>query len=168
MTGSGTVIADIPAGVAENGSAQTNAASTSTDKTVTYDVTGPSATVNKAAAQGDPTTVSPINFTVTFNETVADFTADDVTLSGSTAPGDLAAVVTGSGTTYNVAVSGMTGSGDVVASLAAGVAHDALGNPSNASTSSDNTVAYEYDVTLPTRDHQPGGNARRPDGSCHC
>ncbi len=150
MTGSGTVVVNIPAGVAQNGSAQTNAASTSTDKTVTYDVTGPSVTVNQAAAQNDPTPVSPINFTVVFDETVADFTADDVTLSGSTAPGVLVAEVTGSGTTYNVAVSGMTDSGDVVASLAAGAAHDALGNPSDASTSTDNSVAYDYDGTPPT------------------
>ena len=44
-----------------------NIASTSTDNTVTYDITGPSVTINKAAAQGDPTTVSPINFTVIFD-----------------------------------------------------------------------------------------------------
>ena len=37
--------------------------------------------------------------------------------------------MTGSGTTYNVAVSGMTGSGTVIATVAAGVAHDAVGNP---------------------------------------
>ena len=37
------------------------------------------------------------------------------------------ATVTGSGTTYNVAVSGMTGSGTVIASLAAGVVHDGVG-----------------------------------------
>ena len=149
MTGSGTVIASIAAGVAQNGSAQTNAASTSTDKTVTYDITGPSVTINKAAAQGDPTTVSPINFTVVFDDTVTDFATGDVDLSASTALGTLVGTVTGSGATYNVAVTGMTGSGDVVARLTAGVAHDALGNPSAASTSTDSTVAYEYDVTPP-------------------
>ena len=36
--------------------------------------------------------------------------------------------MTGSGTTYNVAVSGMTGTGTVIADVGAGVAHDAAGN----------------------------------------
>ena len=102
-----------------------NTASTSTDNTVTYDVhVGPTVTVNQAAAQADPTNASPVNFTVVFSAAVTDFVAADVTLGG-TATGSKSAVVAGSGTTYNVAVSGMTGSGTVIASLAAGVAHDA-------------------------------------------
>ena len=52
----------------------------------------------------------------------------------------LTAIVTGSGTTYNVAVSGMTGSGTVIASVAANVAEDGAGNDNEASTSTDNTV----------------------------
>ena len=54
--------------------------------------------------------------------------------------------MTGSGTTYNVAVSGMTGSGTVIATVAAGVAHDAVGNPNYASTTTDNTVSYVADT----------------------
>ena len=50
--------------------------------------------------------------------------------------------ITGSGTTYNVAVSGMTASGTVIASLLAGVVLDAANNPSLASTSTDNTVTF--------------------------
>ena len=61
-----------------------------------------------------------------------------MTLSGTA--GATTAVVTGSGTTYNVAVSGMTGSGTVIASIAAGKAHDSAGNANTASTSTDNTV----------------------------
>jgi hypothetical protein len=60
---------------------------------------------------------------------------------GGTA-GATTAVVTGSGTTYNVAVSGMTQSGTVTASIPAGAASDLAGNPSTASTSTDNTVTY--------------------------
>jgi hypothetical protein len=102
--------------------------------------TGPTVTINQAAGQADPVTGGPINFTVVFSETVADFDAGDVTLSGSTAPGRLVATVTGSGTTYNVAVTGMMGAGTVVAGIGAGVAHDAVGNASAASASADNTV----------------------------
>ncbi|MBI5854712.1 MAG: hypothetical protein HZB35_05675 [Nitrospirae bacterium] len=51
-----------------------------------------------------------------------------------------------SGTTYNVAVTGMTGTGTVVASVGAGAASDAAGNPSAASTSTDNTVTFNDTV----------------------
>jgi hypothetical protein len=68
--------------------------------------------------------------------------------------------VTGSGTTYNVAVSGMTRTGTVVASLAAGVAHDTASNPSAASTSTDNEVAY--DATAPTVTINQAGSQADP------
>ena len=85
MTGSGTVTATIAAGKAHDAAGNANSASTSTDNTVTYDVTPPSVTVNQAAAQADPTNASPINFTVVFSEPVTDFAAGDVTLSGTAA-----------------------------------------------------------------------------------
>jgi serine protease AprX len=78
---------------------------------------------------------------VIFNEPVSDFATGDMTLSGTA--GATTATVTGSGTTYNVAVSGMTGDGTVIATLLAGVAHDTAGNDNTASTSTDNTVAYD-------------------------
>ena len=142
MTGSGTVIARIAAGVAHDVLGTPNAASTSLDNTVTYDTTPLTVSIEQAAGQADPTGVSPIRFTVEFSEDVADFGTGDVTIEG-TAPGSMTAVVTGSGTTYDVAVSGMTGSGTVIARIAAGVAHDVLGSPNMASTSADNTVTYD-------------------------
>ncbi len=147
MTGSGTVVATIAAGVAQDADGDPNLGSTSTDHTVTYDVTPPTVTINQASGQADPTGASPINFTVVFSEPVSDFAAGDVTFSG-TAPGTLMGTVTGSGTTYNVAVNGMTGSGTVVATIAAGIAHDSAGNANLGSTSTDHTVTY--DVTPPT------------------
>ena len=60
----------------------------------------------------------------------------------------LVAQVSGSGSTYTVSVTGMTGNGTVVASIAAGAAQDAAGNASTASTSTDNTVAF--DAVAPT------------------
>ena len=103
-------------------------------------------TINQAAAQADPTNLSPVNFTVVFTDTTTDFATGDVTLGGTA--GSATAIVTGSGATYNVAVSGMTSSGTVIASIAAGVAHDAAGTPNNAATSKDNTVTF--DGTPPT------------------
>ena len=69
----GTVIASIAAGVAQDAAGNANTASTSTDNTVTYDVTAPTVTINQAAGQADPTNASPINFTVVFSEPVTDF-----------------------------------------------------------------------------------------------
>ncbi|MBK8610855.1 MAG: hypothetical protein IPL84_13185 [Chitinophagaceae bacterium] len=102
---------------------------------------GPSVTINQAAAQPDPTSVEPINFTAVFSEAVTGFATGDVTLSGTA--GATLATVTGGPTTYNVAVTGMTGSGTVIASIAAGVCTSvATTSPNVASTSSDNTVTY--------------------------
>ncbi len=106
---------------------------------------GPTVTINQAAGQADPTAASPINFTVVFNKTVSNFTTGDVTITG-TAGGTKTATVTGSGTTYNVAVTGMTTNGTVIASINAGVATDAGGNPNSASTSTDNTVTFNNAV----------------------
>ena len=106
-----------------------------------------SVTIEQAAAQADPTSTSPINFTVTFSETVTGFATGDVTLAGSA--GATTGTVTGAGTTYNVAVTGMTGDGTVIASLAAAVADGNF-----ASTSIDNSVTFTLPAT-PTPSPDP-------------
>src|SRR5205823_6335871 len=65
----------------------------------------------------------------------------DVVLSGTANP--TVATVTGSGTTYDVAVSGMSANGTVIASIVTGAAQDSAGNSSLAVTSTDNTVTYD-------------------------
>ncbi|MDT4892727.1 MAG: hypothetical protein QOE97_1762 [Pseudonocardiales bacterium] len=107
----------------------------------------PTATVNQASGQPDPARTSPINFTVVFNEPVVDFTSGAVTVGG-TAVGTASVTISGSGPTYNVAVSGMTTSGTVSASIGAGKVHDANGTANSASTSTDNSVTW--DGTAPT------------------
>ena len=127
MTANGTVIASIAAGRVQDAAGNPNAASTSSDNTVTYtaggDTTSPTVTINQAAGQADPTSTSPIYFTVVFSEAVTGFATGDVTLTGTA--GATTATVIGSGTTYTVAVSGMTTNGTVIATIAAGVAQDA-------------------------------------------
>src|SRR2546421_192045 len=140
MSGNGTVIASLAAGIAHDAASNANGPSASTDNIVTFDTVAPTVAINQAASQVDPTNGSPINFTVAFSEPVSDFATGDVTLGGTA--GATTAVVTGSGTTYTVAVSGMTTNGTVLASLAAGVAHDAASNASTASTSTDNQVTF--------------------------
>ncbi|MBG0787812.1 MAG: sortase, partial [Anaerolineaceae bacterium] len=148
MTDSGTVVPSIPANSAIDPSGNGNTASYSNDNSVTYDITDPTVTINQAAGQADPTASSPILFDVEFSEPVTGFTASDVSLTGSTAPGINMIGITGSGTTYQVTIDGMTGSGTVVVSIPANSAVDQVGNNNEASTSTDNEV--NYDVTPPT------------------
>src|SRR5207244_8367716 len=56
-----TLITSVGAAKATDVAGNDNAASTSTDNTVTYDTTGPSVTVEQAVGQADPTKTSPIN-----------------------------------------------------------------------------------------------------------
>ena len=115
---------------------------------ITGGTTAPIVTINQAAAQADPTSTSPINFTVVFDQAVTGFTTGDVTLTGTA--GATLGTVTGSGATYNVAVSGMTGSGTVIATIAAGVCQNASAQTNNASTSTDNTVTYNLAAAVCT------------------
>src|SRR5438046_1238841 len=147
MTTDGTVIASIPAGVAQDAATNLNTASTSTDNSVSFDATHPAVTTNQAAGPADPTTRSTINFTAVFSRPVSGFTGAGVTISG-TAGGTKTVTVTGGPSTYNVAVSGMSTGGTVIASIPAGVAQDAAGNLNTASTSTDNSVSF--DATPPT------------------
>jgi hypothetical protein len=107
----------------------------------TWTVNVVNVTINQAVGQADPTNVSPIHFTAVFSSLVSGFTGSGVTLGG-TAGGTLSAVVTEiaplNGTTYDVAVSGMTTSGTVIASIGANV----VAGSNLPSTSSDNTVTY--------------------------
>ena len=52
-------------------------------------------------------------------EAVTGFAGSDVTFAGSTVGGTLAATVAGTGANYTVSVTGMTGDGTVIASIAA-------------------------------------------------
>ncbi len=142
MTGTGIVVASIPAGAATDSIGNASAASASTDNIVTFDNAAPTVTINQAFGQADPTNASPIQFTVVFSEPVTGFTPSDVSFSGSTVGGTLVAGVSGSGAIYTVSVTGMTGIGAVTASIPAGAAIDLAGNVSGTSTSTDNTVTY--------------------------
>jgi hypothetical protein len=55
MTGTGTVVASIPAGRASDLAGNLNTASTSSDNSVTFDGAAPTVTINQAGGQADPT-----------------------------------------------------------------------------------------------------------------
>src|SRR5262249_14542075 len=91
---------------------------------------------------------SPVLFSATFSEPVTGFTGDKVTLGGTA--GATTATVTGDGTTFTIAVRGMTRSGTVTVSLAERAVTDAAGNPNLASTGTDDTVAFTAPPAAPT------------------
>lgn len=126
------------------------------------DRNAPSVSIEQHATQVDPTSDSPVVFQVQFNETVTGFDAADVLISGSA--GATMAVVSGSGSSYTVSVSGMIANGTVIADIVAGAAQDRAGNDNIASTSVDNLVTYQaftptVGFTLATQDIVEGSGA---------
>src|SRR5688572_14642504 len=122
--------------------------------TVSNDITRPTVTIDQAAVQSDPTSGTPINFTAVFSESVSEFAGADVTIGG-TAAGIKTVAVSGGPRTYNLAVSGVSTGGTVIATIPAGVARDAAGNTNTASTSADNQVTFVADVTPPAPPSTP-------------
>jgi len=108
----------------------------------------PSVTIAQGVGQADPTSFPQVTFSVLFSEPVSGFGGADVVLGGTASPAH--AVVTEiepfTGTTYAVAVSGMRGSGTVTVAVPAGAATAGSGNPSQASTSLDDTVTFTEPV----------------------
>ena len=167
MTAYGTVRATIPAGWETDAAGNRSQASTSTDNVVTYQpfaAPPPMVTIDQAAGQPDPTTTASINFTAVFTSEVTDFSASSVTVSG-TAPGAHVASVVDSGDhkTYTITVSGVSGSGTVIASIGIGQAHDVWGQGNFAATSHDNTVTYAV-AGAPTVTVTPSAGAPNPTG----
>jgi hypothetical protein len=130
---------------------------TSTANTFAVDTTAPSVTVNQKVGQADPANALPIVFTVTFSEPVTGFVAADVTRGGTSTGGTVA--VTGSGASYEIAVSGALTDGTLSFSLAAARAQDLAGNNNTASTSTDNTVTYDGTVPVLTLTAPANGSA---------
>lgn len=129
-------------GIADNAA---NALSSDATETWATDTTGATATVNQATGQEDPTILRPINFTAVFSDPVSDFTAADVIVTGTANPPTnitVTQIAPNNGTTYKIAVDGMTEEGPVIVSLPAGAGSDAFGHPSAASTSTDNQVIF--------------------------
>jgi hypothetical protein len=146
VTAQGTLTSTFPAGAATDFAGNPSAAPTSTDNTVTFDSVGPTVTINQGATQADPANASPIVFTALFSEAVTGFDTADVTLSGPAATGAIA-TVSGGPSTYTVSVTA-TAQGALTVTIPAGAATDSAGNPSAASTSTDNSVTF--DSTIPT------------------
>ncbi len=104
-------------------------------------------TVNQASGQSDPSNANPVNFTVDFSKPInsSSFTSDDVSISaGTCTPSvEVTAIAPYDFTNFNIAVSGLSGNCTVSASIPAGKVQNPAGTIFNASTSTDNQVAFE-------------------------
>lgn len=101
-------------------------------------------TLNQADTQNDPTASSPIHFTAKFSEPTTDFNNSDVTISGTALPTNITVteIAPNDGTTYNIAISGMSLSGSVIAEIPANICTNAAGHPNRAATSDNHIVQF--------------------------
>ena len=124
-TADGTILVDIPEGVAQDKAGNDNAAAERFS--IEYDGSSPIPAIT--ASRPSPTGESPISFTVTFSDPVAGFEAADVALSGTAGPGPVANFTNASATTYTFDVV-PSADGTVRVDVPAGAARDALDRPS--------------------------------------
>jgi len=107
---------------AQDGSGTVSA--TSNTNTFMVDTTAPTVAISSAAgSSGSSTSTSPLSFTVTFSESVTDFAAGGVRVTGGTLSG-----FSGNGTAYSFTVTPPTTGGEVTVNVAVNVAQDAAGN----------------------------------------
>ena len=126
-------------------------------------------TINQAQGQSDPANagfVIHVNFIAVFNQAVTGFTSSDITLSGTA--GATQAIVTeiapNDGTTFTIAVIGMTTDGTVIATIPANVVTGPNGVLNSASTSVDNTITYQL-TCIPTCPNNILTDATFPSGA---
>ncbi len=113
-----------------------------TGQVYTIDKTAPTVTVT---APSSPQTASTVHFTATVSETTADTIGNgDITVGGTA--GATTGTVTGTGPTYDIAVSGMTMTGTITVKVDANAVSDAAGNPNAES----NTASVQWNQTVST------------------
>ncbi|WP_353572210.1 Ig-like domain-containing protein, partial [Candidatus Albibeggiatoa sp. nov. BB20] len=122
-----------------------NISAVSSALSMTINNISPSVTINQASSQADPSSANSIDFSVEFSDSVTGFATGDVSISGTA--GATTATVSGSGSSYNIAVTGMTNAGTVIANVNTGVASDNAGNTNTASSSTDNSVTISQVIT---------------------
>ncbi len=96
--------------------------------------------IDKATGQADTTESNVINFKLIFSETVIDLKPESIVLSGDAQAQNVQ--VTGAGTEYNIAVSGMLSNGHVIIDIPAGKVHNSVGSPNLPAVIVDNEIMF--------------------------
>lgn len=131
----GSVVIDLPAGGVTDAAGNTNVAASTLSRV--FDNVKPTATITSTAPA---TTNAAIPVTVTFSESVTDFTSAEVVVTNG-----VVSSFSGTGTTYTMTVT-PSAQGAVSVAVGASVAFDAAGNPNTAAT----TLNRTYDSVAPT------------------
>ncbi|MBN1697578.1 MAG: chitobiase/beta-hexosaminidase C-terminal domain-containing protein, partial [Spirochaetales bacterium] len=131
-TADGTVTVDVAADVCADNYGNGNTAAT--QLSLTSDRTGPVATMDSVT--GDPTNAASFTVTIDFDESTADFAADDITVSNGTK-----GTFGGTGTAYSIEIT-PDAAGLVTVDISVGVCTDALGNLNPAATQFARTVDW--------------------------
>jgi hypothetical protein len=104
----------------------------------------PTATINQAASQPDPTSASPILFDAVFSVPVSGFTNTDVQIAGMAAAPGITLTDSGDHMHFTVAVTGAVSGETISATIPANSVKDAFNNVFlGASTSTDNSVTFD-------------------------
>jgi hypothetical protein len=158
-TGDGTLQVNLtnPAGVVDQ-AGNTVTGIPAIGQLLTVDKTPPTVTISPAPSQPNPALGEPIRFTVTFSEPVFGFGSGGLALGGTAGAG--IATVTGAagGTTYSVAVTGLSQSGQITAAVISSAASDAAGNASQPST----PAAVNFNRPVPSTPDQYSTQAKTP------
>jgi hypothetical protein len=166
MTVDGTVTASIAANKASDAAGNLNTASTSTDNTVTYVADAPPSVLssNRRTPSVALTNATTVTFRVTFSESVIGVDATDFNLTATGGVAGTIGTVTGSGITWDVQVSSITGDGTLrldVKSTGTGI-KDGVGQDLTGGFTGGQ--AYTIDQTAPVVDDCPE-NITQPAGS---
>jgi len=141
-TSQGLITTDIPTDVAQGASSNDNAAAEQFSRI--YDSIGPTGAVTSTS--GSPTNAGAIGFSIAFNETVAGFESNDVTLLTSGTATGAPPALSGSGSNYTVTINNVTGNGWLGIRVDGGVCTDLLGNTNSALQA----VSNQIDTVRPT------------------
>jgi cyclophilin family peptidyl-prolyl cis-trans isomerase len=138
----GTYAINIVAGSVTDNS-NNGIAATTASATLVVDTVAPTATISLGSGQANPTSTTPVVFTVNFSVPVTGFSASGITLGG-TSGGSPTATVTASDSTgqnYTVSVSNIGNSGTLTATVNANAASDKTGGNGN-TVSNTSTVTF--------------------------
>lgn len=132
----GTVEITLPANKIDDGAGNLNTASNTLS--VAYDPNSPTPTLSSTTGANSNASTIPVS--VSFSQSVSDFTSSDVVLTNGTISN-----FSGTGTSYTFDVT-PTSDGAVTVSIPAGVAHNHISTPSLAS----NTLTFNIDRVAPS------------------
>jgi hypothetical protein len=122
-----------------------NSATDTDNSSLVIDNMPPTVTIDQQGSQADPTNTLPVTFDVVFSEEMWLDPPDaaDIIQSGTATGVTFTVTNSGDYRNYTVQATALTGDGTVQPILPFNCCHSCMGNPNDASTSTDNSVTYD-------------------------